>query len=331
MSTISWNQILDSETNPLSIPTNLTELSIVDAALAYAECGWYVIPVKDGTKNPGSMLGERWPEQSTRDEEEIRTWFNLPNASIALHAGKSGALIIDVDNPQCLPEFLKQEILREDVPFQSTRLIGDKLRGHYFFRLPTGMSFGNGLGSLPSGWGDIRCHNGVVMASPSQHPVQYGLYKWRRTGAVPLLPTSIALKLNHRTSDTSSALDDAAAAEFVEKHTNTMYPELLSQRLHLIDKYPPVTGTRHTRFQSLLCLVLKDAKVGLYSANEALNQTFALFNKYKPDQKPKEFISMALWAMGQVNEISDADRDLHIATSAPHLDESLMGWVKSHG
>lgn len=331
MTSISWNQISDSLSSSLSIPRNLNELSIVKAALAYAECGWYVVPVKDGTKHPGSVLGSRWQDQSTRDEKEIRTLFNLPNVSIALHAGKSGALIIDVDNSHCLPEFLRLEILREDVPFQSTRMFGDKLRGHYFFRLPMGMSFGNGLGSIPSGWGDIRCHNGVVMASPSVHPEQYGLYKWQRTGAMPLLPTSIALKLKIQTSEASSALDDLAASEFITNNTKALYPELLSQRLQLIEKSPPYPGTRHTKFQAFLCLVMKDAKSGLYSANDALNQTFALFNKYKPDQKPKEFISMVLWAMGQVNEISEGEKDLHINATAPHLNASLMRWVNSHG
>ena len=41
----------------LSIPDNINELATLAAALAYADAGWYVLPVRADTKDPGSVFG----------------------------------------------------------------------------------------------------------------------------------------------------------------------------------------------------------------------------------------------------------------------------------
>jgi len=333
MTSISWKQIVNSQPQALYVPNNISELTVMEAALEYADHGWFVIPVENGTKNPGSRVGADWPSKSTRDPDEIRKLFRHPNTSIALHAGKSGALVIDVDNPEMVPKVLQEVISKSDVPFQSTRRIGNKHRGHYFFALPKGLSFGNGLGSIPGGWGDIRCHNAVVLVAPSHHPADDGLYKWQRTGILPMLPTKLALKLPQGNSNYVGSLSRKEAQEFIQKNSVENYPELLSSRLKYLVDNPPVKNTRHKSFQTFLCLVLKDSVVGLYKASDALNATQKLFDRYKPpeEQNPNEFISMAMWAMGQVGSITLTEKALHITQSAPHLDETLMSWVKSHG
>ena len=333
MTSISWNEITESLPKTISIPNNIHELSTIKAALAYAEHGWYVIPVKSGTKNPGSLLGTDWPSKSTRDPNVIREIFKFPETSIALHAGRSGAIVIDVDNPLQLPEMLIEATSNPEVPFQSTRLQGNVNRGHYFFRLPNGLSFGNGLGSIPGGWGDIRCHNAVVLVAPSDHPVSDGFYKWQRTGILPMLPTKLAIRLPQRNSNCENALSTKEAHEFIQKNSVENYPELLNFRLKYLVDNPPAQNTRHTSFQRFLCLVLKDSAVGLYKASDALNETQALFNKCKPpeEQNRNEFSSMAFWAMAQVDAMGLTEKTLHITQTAPHLDETLMRWVKSHG
>jgi len=40
----------------LSVP-DVTDMDAPAAALAYAKAGWYVGPVRRGTKDPGSVLG----------------------------------------------------------------------------------------------------------------------------------------------------------------------------------------------------------------------------------------------------------------------------------
>ena len=45
------------------------------AALAYAAAGWYILPVKAGTKDPGGIVGKGWPGKSSRDPKIITAWF----------------------------------------------------------------------------------------------------------------------------------------------------------------------------------------------------------------------------------------------------------------
>ncbi len=146
MTSLTWNQMVDSFDSTLSIPENLENKSILQAALAYAKCGWYVLPINAGTKHPGSLVGTDWPEKSTQNDREIREIFKFPNTAIALHVGRSGAIVFDVDEPKQLSELLMRELFQTQVPFQSTRLIGDIRRGHYFFKVPNNVSYGNSLG-----------------------------------------------------------------------------------------------------------------------------------------------------------------------------------------
>src|SRR5690348_155789 len=79
----------------LSVPENVAVLSLGDAALAYAEHGWFVFPVRPRSKVPAI---DNWDENSTRDPEQIRRWWTAnPDYNIALHAGRSGTIIFDAD------------------------------------------------------------------------------------------------------------------------------------------------------------------------------------------------------------------------------------------
>jgi len=332
MTSLTWNQIIDSSETPLSIPDGIEGKSVLQAALAYAKCGWYVLPINAGTKHPGSLVGTDWPEKSTRNEKEIREVFKFPNTAIALHVGRSGAIVFDVDEPTQLSELLMRELFQTQVPFQSTRLIGDIRRGHYFFKVPNNVSYGNSLGSLGSGWGDVRGHNAIVVASPSQHAHSEGLYQWRRMGQLPLLPKSLSDKLPLRTGGTSSALNLGEARAFLIANNNENYREQLQFRLDYLRENPPQKNNRHTAFQRFLCAVLKDAAVGFYKASDALNETHLLFNAMKPEseQTPNEFEAMVYWAMGMVDAMTVAEKALHAYKNAPHLDSQIMEWVKKN-
>ena len=329
MTSLTWNQIIDSSESPLSIPEDIEGKSVLQAALAYAKCGWYVLPINAGTKHPGSLVGTDWPEKSTRNEKEIREIFKFPNTAIALHVGRSGAVVLDVDDPAKLSDLMMRELFQTRVPFQSTRLIGDIRRGHYPFKVPNNVSYGNSLGSLGSGWGDVRGHNAIIVASPSQHANPEGFYQWRRTGQVPLLPKSISDKLPARTGGATSALNLGEARAFLIANDNENYREHLQFRLNYLRENPPQKNNRHTAFQRFLCLVLKDSAVGFYKASEALNETHLLFNTLKPEseQTPNEFESMVYWAMGMVEAMTVAERALHAYQYAPHLDAQIMEWV----
>lgn len=181
----------------LAIPDGLDNASTLDAAVAYADHGWYVLPVVRG-KHAGSYLGKGWPDKSTRDPTLIQAWFaSSPDLAIALHVGRSHALAFDVDTVGHLPLPLVQALLEHKPPYQMTRP-GDVGRGHYLFTLPDGVMFGNALGDLRTKppWGDVRGRNGIILAQPSPHSSPRGRYQWHTTGRPPLLPQKLGRLLH---------------------------------------------------------------------------------------------------------------------------------------
>jgi Bifunctional DNA primase/polymerase, N-terminal len=165
----------------LSIPDLPDDVDTLTAAVAYAKAGWYVLPVArkhpvNPGKNPGSVVGSKWHHQSSRDPEVIAAWFAGTDHGIALHAGRSGAVVFDVDRPDKVPPVLAKYLAT--APFQSTRpdVPG---RGHYIFLQPPGRTIGNGGGKLGGAWGEVRGLNGVIIAAPSWHP-EGGEYRWVR-------------------------------------------------------------------------------------------------------------------------------------------------------
>lgn len=169
--------------------------TLLEAMTAYAEAGFYVLPVdpdRDEGKNPGSLIGNNWPLQSSRDTEQIKVWATTwPNANIALHAGRSGITVFDIDNPDELDGILATALFAgEGTAYQSTRTntIG---RGHYLYVNPEGRKFSNKHGALGTGWGDVRANNGVIIVQPSRHPLPEGRYLWHSRTVQPM-PQAIA-------------------------------------------------------------------------------------------------------------------------------------------
>jgi Bifunctional DNA primase/polymerase, N-terminal len=160
----------------LSVPALADDVDTLTAALKYAAAGWYVLPVRDGTKDAGSVVGKRWQDKSSREPEQIVAWFAGTDHGIALHVGRSGAVVFDVDNPDALPDVLRRHLA--DAPYQSTRP-DQPGRGHYIFRQPPGRMIGNGAGRLGGAWGEVRGLNGVIIAAPSAH-ADGGQYRWER-------------------------------------------------------------------------------------------------------------------------------------------------------
>ncbi len=68
----------------------------LEAALQYADLGWYVFPLVPGQKIPRTPHGVK---DATTDKKQIEEWWTKwPNANIAVACGKtSGVYVIDVD------------------------------------------------------------------------------------------------------------------------------------------------------------------------------------------------------------------------------------------
>jgi hypothetical protein len=158
--------------------------------LALAAGGCYLLPVKPGTKNPGSIAGKGWPRKTSRNPIFIRQWHEVgPEAAIAIHTGRSGLVVIDFDSDEIPGEldWLKTGL------FQSSRGLlldaGESTqRGHYVFASDT--VFVSGRIKLTDGTevGDVRSGNTIILSQPSRHPhaeSKGAQYRWLTTGVVP--------------------------------------------------------------------------------------------------------------------------------------------------
>lgn len=186
-------------------------MDTLGAALAYAAAGWFVVPVRAGTKSPGSVVGGSWNELSSRDPRELAAWFAGTDHGLALHAGRSGAVVFDADDPDIAPAGYAAVLAKMDAvgaPFQSTDRTGT--RRHYLFRMPPGMTVGNGESNLPTGRRggiNVRGLNGVIVVSPTVHSKDDGLYAWQRIGALPFPDAELTGWLSAEGGGSAPAVD----------------------------------------------------------------------------------------------------------------------------
>ncbi|AFC47917.1 hypothetical protein OCO_15540 [Mycobacterium intracellulare MOTT-02] len=260
----------------LHIPEIAAEADNLAAALAYAKAGFYVGPVKRGTKHPGSVLGKGWHTKTSRDPQVIAAWFAGTDYGIFLHCGRSGALILDVDHPDKFPEELRWHLLA--APYQSTRP-GETRRGHYPFVAPPGRLLGNGTGKLGAGWGEIRGQNGVIVVAPSVHPSPEGEYRWQRTGHVPVLPDEIA-DLLPEGADAADAATDEAVVAFLDQHVSADRPDVLNGLKAAFRKNIEAGQSCHTSAISAVAGAMKEARSGLYAARLAVRELKPMFMNY---------------------------------------------------
>ena len=119
MTSLKYSDLFPANSQTLSVPIETERMTVRKAALAWASNGFYVLPIQSISKHAGSVVGLRWPEKSSRDQEQIERWFsNESPLGLAIHLGKSGAIAFDVDDPSFLPHRLREWISLENVPFQ---------------------------------------------------------------------------------------------------------------------------------------------------------------------------------------------------------------------
>ena len=256
----------------LHIPDGINDLDNLGAALAYANAGWYLIPVRTGTKHPGSIVGDKWPSLSSRDPKQIAAWFAGTDHGIALHAGRSGAVILDVDDPDNVPDEVLL-IMCSDGPYQSTR-DNQPQRGHYLLTNDTGRRIGNSHGKLATTpkWGEVRGANGVIIAAPSIHP-EGGHYHWQRTGLVPTIPDYLAEALPE-TSTPEDTATDAQVKHFLDTHTETTKPEALNGLITALKNKLAQGHSCHMSTLGVLTDAMGEAAAGYYSARQAARELY---------------------------------------------------------
>ena len=256
----------------LSIP-DIDGDDTLTAALAYAASGWYILPVKPGTKDPGSIVGKGWPAKSSRDPKQITAWYAGENYGIALHAGRSGAVILDVDDPDNVPDQVIAAMYTTGCPYQSTRK-DNPIRGHYLLFNDTGRRIGNSLGKLATTkkWGEIRGANGVIIAAPTPHP-DGGQYRWIRTGSVPGIPDYLAEALPESGTPDDTATDQEIE-NFLNTHTEAIKPEALNGLVNALAAKLASGHSCHMSTLGVLTDAMGEAAAGYYPARHAARELY---------------------------------------------------------
>lgn len=292
----------------LSIPVIGDDDDAMAAAFKYAKAGWYVIPIKYGTKHPGSVLGKGWQKQSTRDSEEIVALWAGTDHGIALHCGRSGAVVLDIDNPDAVPDVIAQHAAA--APAQQTRpdMPG---RQHLVYAVPSGRHLGNGNGKLGGAWGEVRGQNGIIVVAPSHHP-DGGEYRWVRTGPVPQLPDDIDALLPSADANDADSATDAQVVAFFDRHNAASNPGLLRAVANRWGERMAQGESRHNTAASLAAWAMDEAQAGVYPAREADTTLSALFMLAKtsaahaggrplvsPRAAAQAWMGIRAWAIGR--------------------------------
>ena len=178
---------------------------MLTAALAYAAAGIYVLPVRRGDQEPRQRRRQDWHAKSSRDPQQIAAWFAGTDHGIALHCGRSGLVVFDVDKPE---QGARGAGPAPRVSAVSVHPPRRRPKGPLPFAMPPGRTLGNGTGGLGGEWGEVRGLNGVIVVAPSRH-ANGGEYRWVRTGPVLALPDEIAELLPDGNATEDAATDDA--------------------------------------------------------------------------------------------------------------------------
>jgi hypothetical protein len=344
--------------NPLALPAtnghrriepdltfpDVADMSLLDAALTYADAGWYVLPTDPDVdiKSPGSVVGGKWHEKSSRDPDQIRRWWTAnPDYGIALHCGRSGAGVFDFDmsNLKALRVMGRDDLavaLASAATIQGTRREGD--RGHYIFLLPDdGKDYGNGAGAFTV-VGEFRGKNGVVIAAPTPHPdgeSKGGEYRQIRTGPVGLMPEVLRECLSEAGSS-ADPLTDAEMEMFLDTHTGGGCGRegcrhvIAGPVKQLCDRI--ANGeSRHDSLVKVAPWAFAEAMAGCYPARELFGTLYSTYAaEFSADDEPEriahlagEFVRIVQWAMA----VAEAEPDrAHRNDDLPSDDELEAFW-----
>jgi P4 family phage/plasmid primase-like protien len=269
------------------------------AAFAYINAGLYVGPLEHGTKNPGALLGKGWPSKTSTDPQVIDSWFNGTDLGLFLHAGRSGLVILDVDDPDKVPAEFWPAL--DAMPYQATRATGDTRRGHYLALLPAGRLIGNSVGKDRLGWGEIRGTNGVIVLAPTRHEkaADGGVYTWRRTGAIPLLPDVIGATLPDGDPALGAATGRAVAA-FMAAHVGNNKPWLLEAVMRRFADEVARGNARHDAAVSAACQIARESAAELYPARTAFAELQSAFEAVTVGERRTDWPGITAWAIGQL-------------------------------
>ncbi len=156
---------------------------LLTSALNYANLGWKVFPLAEGTKK--TLKDSHGFLDATTDENQIQTWWQFSNYNIGIACGNSGFIVLDLDRHDVdgVGNFLKLPGYQE-LPKTVSAITGDveqpeKCGFHYLFKLPEGEKL---RGNLNHCFNKQKCgidikNKGFIVVEPSQRKDGKS-YKW---------------------------------------------------------------------------------------------------------------------------------------------------------
>ena len=166
--------------------------TLLDAAVGYAEDGFFVFPLKAGTKRP-AIKGYRTARWTVA---QVRSWWQLePDHNIGLCCDLNGLVVVDADTykPECTWD--------RDTPV--TTMAATSARGgmHLYFDADPNLHFTGQLAGHRAV--DIK-HHGFVAMPPSSF--EEGEYQWANDLGVEAAPAWLMASQKQAHGDTSDDL-----------------------------------------------------------------------------------------------------------------------------
>lgn len=196
----------------LSVPFQLADLPPTPnraLALDLARAGLAVFPVRGAgpdAKKPCPSV--RWGDDATTDTGAIESWWRRwPDAMPAIHLGRSGLLVVDLDRHEGGADGLAawDEVNRGVVAPAVDTPSGGR---HIYFRQPEGRAHGNREGLLKGRGINIRGLGGYVVAPGALRADGEGAYQPVTAGALmaaPLVPDWLYALIDPPSSPSSVA------------------------------------------------------------------------------------------------------------------------------
>lgn len=209
-------------------------MNTLETAGFYAELGWAVFPLAEGSKLPkiAKANGGRGFHDATSDAEQITAWWTRwPRANIGIRTGSaSGLFVLDLDVRHRGEDSLERLTRRHGaLPVTLTAATPSGGR-HFYFAMPD-VALRNSAGVLDDGL-DTRAEGGYVAAAPSvvSRVGTYDWEHWTTPAPVPSWLVKLLRKPERKAPERAVHLPRPVAMTLAEK--------VLADRAHRVATAP---------------------------------------------------------------------------------------------
>lgn len=293
--------------------TDATTHPTLAAALLYLEHGWSPLPLAEGTKWPPPTGVTGWRGRYTsRADLARRDWHWNANIAVRMPPDVVG---VDVDVYAGGADGLAElEAKYGALPPSVWTTSRDDGSGIALFRVPNGTV----LATDPAqGIDMIQAHHRYAVCAPSIHPKTQQPYRWIDEQSedeidappvpdeLPALPWGWIDGLRMDKHAGASAATPQAAQSFFDEHdTERLAPQRLGGIRTMLAKVE--AGGRHDALVATMCMAMREAAAGCYTAEEAANEInewwIDVMSSEPHRRESGEFGGAVLWAVAQATD-----------------------------